>query len=818
MKTQKYFILLVLFFILNTFIFISPNIIIDRALQNNPQVSDYLPNLPVNYDWNKTIDGSNSDHGYDLVIDSSYNFYMVCRTNSYGAGGLDFYVMKYNVTGDHIWSTTWGTSLDEDDPSLVMDRFDNLYVSGRVYRPGVTINMNMTLVKLDSEGNQLWNIIWDSIGSGHDYCYGLAVDIDCNVYVIVNTLYSYNTTSYISLLKFNSAGTFQWQKNWGKSHLQSYRTTSYGISIDSHNNIFVTGTRGFTSVYPESDSDIFLVKFNSTGHEIWNRTYGGDKWDTGFDIIFDELENIYITGECASQSKGKLDLIILKCNSLGFQIKNSTWGGESFDIGMAAEIDTNNNLYVGGYSNSWKGTPYHDQILLKFDLNLNLVWNDSWGYDNYYDNVRDLKIDRSNNVYLLGSSNFGSSYDITLVKFSNSLPILLVDSPIQNETFGSRAPDFNLRIIEPDLNETWYSLNSDPTNYSFSGNSFTIDQDAWDSYDNMSLISVHIFANDTFGNIGSVSVEIYKTIYLPLIGINSPHNYDIFGFDAPSFNISVSGEEINKTWYTIDGGTTNYTITELTGTINQSAWDSKGTELITLTFYANDSLGRIGSKDVIIWKDVTKPLITIDSPLKYQLCGIAAPSFSITIDELNLQEKRYSLNGRPNITFTTETQFRQTEWNQVGNGTVSIIFYAIDKVGNTNSSEVIVRKDAYVPDITIYSPLDDQKFGKTSPDYNITIIEEDLASTWYTIEGVAGTFSFTGLTGIIDQDAWDDAPEGEITITFYAIDGAGNLGSENVVVIKSIPSKPEISGFNLFLLLGILAVASILISKKLKRS
>ena len=305
----------------------------------------------------------------------------------------------------------------------------------------------------------------------------------------------------------------------------------------------------------------------------------------------------------------------------------------------------------------------------------------------------------------------------------------------------------------------------------------------------------------------------------PDIIINSPSMNDAFGLSAPTFDITINDDSlINITWYTIDEGTTNYTFSGFSGTINQTAWYNKGTEIMTLRFYANDSLGHIGFKDVLIWKDLVAPKITINSPTPNQLCGITAPTFTIQIIEPNLQEKRYSLNGRPNITFTTETQFRQTEWNQVGNGTVSIIFYAIDKVGNTNSSEVIVRKDAYVPDITIYSPLDDQKFGKTSPDYNITIIEEDLASTWYTIEGVAGTFSFTGLTGIIDQDAWDDAPEGEITITFYAIDGAGNLGSENVVVIKSIPSKPEISGYNLFLLLGILAVASILISKKLKRS
>ena len=77
-------------------------------------------------------------------------------------------------------------------------------------------------------------------------------------------------------------------------------------------------------------------------------------------------------------------------------------------------------------------------------------------------------------------------------------------------------------------------------------------------------------------------------------------------------------------------------------------------------------------------------------------------------------------------------------------------------------------------------------------------------------------FSFTELTGTIDQDAWDNALEGNITITFYAEDRAGNVGTENVVVIKRIPSQPSIPGYNLFVLLGVLSVIIITIERKLR--
>ncbi len=89
---------------------------------------------------------------------------------------------------------------------------------------------------------------------------------------------------------------------------------------------------------------------------------------------------------------------------------------------------------------------------------------------------------------------------------------------------------------------------------------------------------------------------------------------------------------------------------------------------------------------------------------------------------------------------------------------------------------------------------------------------------WYIIEGNLTQYPFTGVTGTgtISQEAWDHAIEGDITISFFAQDRAGNIGIENVVVIKSIPSQPQpsIPGYNLFVLLCVLSVAIIIIERK----
>ncbi len=134
-----------------------------------------------------------------------------------------------------------------------------------------------------------------------------------------------------------------------------------------------------------------------------------------------------------------------------------------------------------------------------------------------------------------------------------------------------------------------------------------------------------------------------------------------------------------------------------------------------------------------------------------------------------------------------------------------------------NFDSILIYKDTLEPIITIYSPLEGEKFASTPPNYNLSIIEVNLISTWYIIEGVSGEFDFTELNGSIDQDAWDAIPEGEIIITYYAQDRARNMVSESVVVIKGKilqQQAPAIPGYNLSFIIGTVFIILILRKKK----
>ncbi|MHA1105530.1 MAG: Loki-CTERM sorting domain-containing protein [Promethearchaeota archaeon] len=233
-------------------------------------------------------------------------------------------------------------------------------------------------------------------------------------------------------------------------------------------------------------------------------------------------------------------------------------------------------------------------------------------------------------------------------------------------------------------------------------------------------------------------------------------------------------------------------------------------------FYANDTLGRLEFAEVTIRKDVTVPTININSPSPNELFETIAPSFNVEIGDANLDTMWYTLdNGLTNTTFATNETISQALWSVLPDGNVIIIFYANDSAGNIRFTELTIRKDATAPIITINNPQNSDVIGAIAPSFDISIEELNLDTMWYSLNG-GNSVTFTRLTGTINQALWDALPEGNVIIRFYANDTLGRIGFQEVTVVKTIsqPSPPEIPGYNILFLLGIISTVAIIIVKK----
>ena len=147
-----------------------------------------------------------------------------------------------------------------------------------------------------------------------------------------------------------------------------------------------------------------IIKYDTSGNEIFNKTWGGPQYEIGKYIFEDISGNFYVSGETCSLGDLNGDALIIKFNNLFEEIWNATWGGSELDIANKAEIGSNNYLYVVGHSNSVDPDPgYSDVFLLKYDLDGNYQWVRTWG-TSYDQRGNSLALDSNDNIYITGYS------------------------------------------------------------------------------------------------------------------------------------------------------------------------------------------------------------------------------------------------------------------------------------------------------------------------------------------------------------------------------------------------------------------------------
>src|SRR5207245_1098308 len=89
-------------------------------------------------------------------------------------------------------------------------------------------------------------------------------------------------------IKYNSEGTQQWTALYNGTG--NAEDKAFGIVVDNLNNIYVTGY----SVSPAGQRDIITIKYNSSGENVWDRSFDGPAhWnDEGSSIATDASGNI----------------------------------------------------------------------------------------------------------------------------------------------------------------------------------------------------------------------------------------------------------------------------------------------------------------------------------------------------------------------------------------------------------------------------------------------------------------------------------------------------------------------------------------------
>lgn len=302
-----------------------------------------------NTEWQKRYGGNNLDVG-NRIIATPDGGYLIAATSSSNDGDIkgnhstgtytDGVLMKISASGAVQWSRCFGGSKNDE-------LLDLLLINGKIFAAGYANstdgdippsqkNYDVWLLALDENGNKIFSKIYG--GSQNDVAYAMCKGTDGTL-----TLAGYSTSGDGDITAARGSQDF-WIVNVSQSGIINWQKTLGGSDAEYANSIFTDSDGGYVAggISYSDDGDIsaakgegdyWIVKLNSRGDLVWEKSYGGAGNDNLHCIIHKSSPGeYYLAGDTDSdlgsdifeKGFGNADFGIMKFKSPGIQLKDTT--------------------------------------------------------------------------------------------------------------------------------------------------------------------------------------------------------------------------------------------------------------------------------------------------------------------------------------------------------------------------------------------------------------------------------------------------------------------------------------------------------------
>lgn len=230
------------------------------------------------------------------------------------------------------------------------------------------------------------------------------------------------------IVKLSSTGAIEWQRCLGGSSPD----VAKDVEEDVDHGFVVVGSAGSHDGDVTSSLgglDVWLVKLDSAGNILWDRTYGGSSDDAPYDLVLLNDGRMLIVGFSKSSDHdvtsnyGDFDEWIFMVGS-DLEIEwSKSYGGSARDIATKAVMDFDGNFIVGGHtqSNDFDVSGNHSDLrdfwVLKLNPQGDLLWQKCFGGSGH-ETGSGLVLTNDNGAVLCGNT---QSYDGDVVGVHDSI-------------------------------------------------------------------------------------------------------------------------------------------------------------------------------------------------------------------------------------------------------------------------------------------------------------------------------------------------------------------------------------------------------------
>ena len=317
-------------------------------------------------DWLEIYDtDEHRDDDVNALARDTFGNIFITGSSYLGNSKNDFLTASYTNSGGERWIARFDCSNGNDEATdITIDNTNNIIITG--YSTNEAGKTEFRTIKYFNDGEIDWSLSFPTIENGGQNLSHKAVavthDNDGNVYV-TGEIQCNNSTYDIATIKYTSEGSIAWTAHYdGSAH---HHDRPAEIAVDNNGNVFVSGkSTNFDGSY-----DIVTIKYDAAGNEVWVKKYNGsgngDDW--AVDLVLDDEENVYVTGNCAALDYS-YNIITIKYSSdsqTSWEILYDGPGGYDETVNDLA-IDVLGNVYVTGV---WVGRDNVVSTIIKYSQN-----------------------------------------------------------------------------------------------------------------------------------------------------------------------------------------------------------------------------------------------------------------------------------------------------------------------------------------------------------------------------------------------------------------------------------------------------------------
>ena len=270
--------------------------------------------------WYKETDGFSAEW---VVATSDGGFVLGGLIYPGGGKKSDLYALKLDAAGNKVWIKNFGGTEYDSFSSLIATSDGGFLVLGSKYIDA-RLTRDMYVIKLDKDGNTLWEKTFGNSGR-HAQGADAAVEVPGG-FVVAGYIQSTATSFDPKILKLDSNGTLIWEKTYSKPE----RTSPESIIQTPDGGFMLAGSSTNTV---GGHADLWVSKLDSNGNQLWEKFFGGQDGDDANAMVATADGGFAVVGDTWVTAGGHRDLWLLKFDSAGNKVWDKTFGFQHTDQG-----------------------------------------------------------------------------------------------------------------------------------------------------------------------------------------------------------------------------------------------------------------------------------------------------------------------------------------------------------------------------------------------------------------------------------------------------------------------------------------------------